>query len=83
VTISDVSENAGHETTVALAKTYGSEKVHFVHCDVTNEGQFKDLWDASEAFFKAPVDVLVNNAGINHTQGWKKCMDIDIVSPQS
>ena len=26
------------------------------------------------------VDIWCNNAGINHNAGWRKCMDIDIVS---
>jgi 3-oxoacyl-[acyl-carrier protein] reductase len=75
-----VAEDVGQEAAAELAKAHGGERVHFVRCDVTVEEQFRALWDASEAFFKAPVDVLVNNAGVNHTYGWRKCMDINIVS---
>ena len=37
------------------------------------------LYEGAEAFFKETVDIFCNNAGINHTFGWRKCMDIDFV----
>jgi len=37
------------------------------------------LWVKTEEHFKKPVQLLVNNAGVSHHAGWKKCMEIDIV----
>ena len=33
----------------------------------------------SEEFFGEKVEVLVNNAGINHAQGWEKCLSVNLV----
>ncbi len=55
--------------------------MYWCRCDVTSESDFAQLWDSTEAHFGGQtVDMLVNNAGINHKPGWKKCMDVDIVS---
>lgn len=54
--------------------------MHWFHCDVTKEEEFTELWESTERAFGSSVDVLVNNAGVNHLPGWRKCMDIDIVS---
>ena len=51
-----------------------------VRCDVTNEDDLTALYDGCEKHFGGKVDIFCNNAGINHTAGWKKCMQIDIVS---
>ena len=32
------------------------------------------------ANFTEPVSIFCNNAGINHTAGWRKCLDVNIVS---
>ena len=80
MTVSDVDEKEGAKTADAFKKSFGDDKAHFVRCDVTSTAEFNALWDASEKFFAKSVDALVNNAGINHLSGWKKCMDIDILS---
>jgi len=54
--------------------------VHFVRCDVTKQDELVALYDEAENYFKDKVDIWCNNAGINHTAGWKKCMDIDIMA---
>lgn len=79
VTVADINEDEGLKTVLDFKSRYGKERIHFVTLDVTDAKQFKAAFDATEAFFKAKVHGLVNNAGINHTQGWRKCMDIDIV----
>lgn len=80
VTISDVLVKEAEETEAKFAKAYGSDKVTFVRCDVRSEDEVKALWDQTVAYFGAPVDVMVNNAGVNQIGGWKRCMDINIVS---
>ena len=51
-----------------------------VRCDVTKEDDLTTLYDGCEKHFGGKVDIFCNNAGISHTAGWKKCMQIDIVS---
>ncbi len=38
------------------------------------------LYEGAEKHFGSAVEMFCNNAGINHVPGWRKCMDIDIVS---
>ena len=38
------------------------------------------LYDGCEEHFKGKVNIFCNNAGINAQQGWRKCMEINIVS---
>ena len=38
------------------------------------------LYDECEEYFQDKVAVLANNAGINTNLGWRKCMDVNIVS---
>jgi len=81
VCISDVNANKGEATLKELRERFGQDKVHFVACDVTSDEQFKNLFDKAEEFFKVDcVDILANNAGVNVNLGWKKCMDINIMS---
>ena len=48
-------------------------------CDVTKLEELTALYDGAEEHFKAKVDIFCNNAGINTSLGWRKCMDINIV----
>ena len=80
MTISDILKIDGQATAKCFARKFGQENVHWCPCDVTKEDQFTKLWDSTEEFFKGPVDVLVNNAGVNHLVGWRKCIEIDVVS---
>ena len=47
---------------------------------MTKQESLVSLYDGCEEHFKAKVDIFCNNAGINTAQGWRKCMDINIVS---
>jgi len=80
VTISDVDVKIGQETANTLAQKFGEKRVFWQECDVTAQESFENLYAETEGYFKQPVNLLVNNAGVNHMAGWKKCMDIDIVS---
>jgi hypothetical protein len=52
-------------------------------CDVTKRDELLALYEGAEKHFGSAVEVFCNNAGINHVPGWRKCMDIDIVSIQT
>ena len=34
------------------------------------------MWEHVETIFKSKVEVLVNNAGLNPSAGWKPCLDV-------
>jgi len=80
VCISDIREEVGEQTCAELGKEFGKENLHFIRCDVTKEDDLTELYDGAEKHFGGSVDIFCNNAGINHTAGWKKCMEIDIMA---
>ena len=45
-------------------------------CDVSKESDWVSMWDHCETFFDGKVEVLVNNAGLNPSAGWKLCLDV-------
>ena len=66
VCISDLKQETGEKTLAELKERFGEDKVCFVACNVTDEQEFKGLFDKAEEFFKVScVDILVNNAWIN------------------
>ena len=81
VCISDLKQESGEKTLAELKERFGEDRVCFVVCNVTDEQEFKGLFDKAEEFFKVScVDILVNNAGINNNWGWRKCMDVNIMA---
>lgn len=81
VCLSDLKLEVGEKTLVELREKFGKENVYFEACDVTDEKQFKNLFDKAEEFFNVScIDVLVNNAGINTNLGWRKCMEVNIMA---
>merc|ERR1712183_348470 len=80
VCISDIQDEVGLKTCQELGSEFGKENLHFVRCDVTKEDDLIGLYDGAEKHFGGAVDIFCNNAGINHTAGWKKCMEIDIMA---
>ena len=79
VCISDVNRERGEAALKELQERFSKDKVCFVPCDVTNEDEFRNLFDEAEKNFNVGcVDILVNNAGINTIHGWRKCMSINI-----
>lgn len=73
-------EDTGLGTLNEFGERFGQENVHFVKCDVTKDEEIVNLYDSCEAHFNQKVDIFCNNAGINHLMGWRKCLQIDIVS---
>lgn len=63
VVIADVDEKAGNDAEASLA---GLGEVNFVHCDVGDRLSVRNLMAATLDSFNV-LDVLVNNAGIIHS----------------
>ena len=81
VCISDINVEKGEEALTQLRQRFGLDKVHFVGCDVTSDEQFEKLFDKAEELFGVDcVDIFVNNAGVNTSVGWKKCMEVNIMA---
>ena len=63
VEIADIDVENGTSVAEELAATYGTDRVHFSHHDVSDETSWSALVPAVDERF-GPVSVLVNNAGI-------------------
>ena len=59
--VSDVNQEGGIATVDEINKNGGSAT--FIHCDVTDKEQVKDLFAQSQGIYER-IDCLVNNAGI-------------------
>jgi len=64
VWISGRNERTLDEAVRSLSAESGNNQVHGVVCDVTRPEEIKELWN--HAAEKGPVDIWINNAGINH-----------------
>ena len=72
VVAADLQEEAGK----ALETRFGSDKVRFIRCDVTDDESLKAAIDlAPEAFGR--LDILFNNAGAAGTQTSVEELDLD------
>jgi len=79
VCISDINEELGNNTTNELRETFGKDKVTFYSCNVTKQEDWELLWNHAEEYFSDQVTLLVNNAGVNPTFGYKTCIDINLL----
>jgi len=79
VCLSDVLVDAGKKAREELSGKFGENMVTFIRCNVTNLEDLTALYDGAEKYFGEPVSIFCNNAGINHTAGWRKCLDVNIV----
>ena len=67
VCLSDIDELKGLETKSLFQKQFGLDDsaICFVKCDVSEKESWKILWDNAEKFLVGPIDILINNAGLN------------------
>lgn len=60
----------------ALETRFGSDKLRFVHCDVTNMAELQAIMDAAPATFGS-LDIVWNNAGHGGTSTSVEELDLD------
>lgn len=72
VVAADVQDEPG----AALETRFGSDRVRFIHCDVTNDEQLKAAIDLAPAAF-GKLDILFNNAGHGGTPTSVEELDLD------
>ena len=85
VIVSDAHERRLAETAEELAGEAGSERVHAIACNVTDEAQVGALYDGAVARF-GRIDVAVHNAGLGGTvplvdmtdEQWSTVLDITL-----
>ena len=67
VCLSDIDEIKGHETKELFQKQFGLNEngVCFVKCDVSNKEDWPKLWNLAENILEGPIEILINNAGLN------------------
>ena len=61
---------------VKKIKELGSD-AHAVKGNVSDKESVKEMISAAEKKF-GPIEILVNNAGVNPNHGWKVCLDVMI-----
>jgi len=80
VSLLDVKENVGLNTTEEFNSVFGSSSAMFVKCDVCNQQQVEDAFQQTYSKF-GKLDIVVNNAGV-FTMGedWQKTVDINLIA---
>uniref|UniRef100_A0A2H1WQ20 15-hydroxyprostaglandin dehydrogenase [NAD(+)] n=1 Tax=Spodoptera frugiperda TaxID=7108 RepID=A0A2H1WQ20_SPOFR len=82
VRLLDIDKKTGNALQDELRQKYGKDKVKFVKCDVTDDGQFfKALEDAKKD--NGYLDLLVNNAGVAEQDSFariRKLIEINITA---
>jgi len=79
VFFTDINSEIGEQTHADLSKNFGDKNVGFAQQDVTDQEQWRKVWEMAEKFFGGKVDALCNNAGIFHKTDWKKVLDINFM----
>ncbi len=85
VALAELDIDTARATAERIAAETGSKQIVAVHTDVTQSASVKDAVTETEARF-GPLDVLVNNAGINvfcdpltmTDDDWKRCFAVDL-----
>ncbi|KAI7735400.1 hypothetical protein M8C21_033001 [Ambrosia artemisiifolia] len=63
VVIADIQDELGESICQELLSKYGNEHVTYVHCDVTNESDVKNVVNTAVSKY-GKLDIMFNNAGI-------------------
>ncbi|XP_033124750.1 15-hydroxyprostaglandin dehydrogenase [NAD(+)]-like [Anneissia japonica] len=79
VGILDIQKSKGEATLKELANEYGNEKVHFIHCDVSDKQQLEDAFSEIKNQF-GQIDLVCNNAGIANEANWEKMVEINLIA---
>ncbi|XP_064490195.1 15-hydroxyprostaglandin dehydrogenase [NAD(+)]-like [Ornithodoros turicata] len=79
VALVDINEHVGRRTANEFSRTYGEERVKFLHCDVTNDIHFEDCFREVRKSF-GRLDITVNNAGVAVESRWRKIFEINTMA---
>ena len=67
VCLTDIDEVKGLETKDQFQKEFKLDDngICFIKCDIAAKEAWPQLWDLAEEKLRGPVDILINNAGLN------------------
>ena len=68
ICLSDINEIKGLETKAEFQKVFDLDdnSLCFIKCDVADKDAWDILWNEAERKLEGPIDILINNAGLNH-----------------
>ncbi|XP_069600350.1 15-hydroxyprostaglandin dehydrogenase [NAD(+)] isoform X2 [Ranitomeya imitator] len=75
----DLNRIAGEQCKASLDEQFGSNRILFIQCDVTDQEQLKDAFQKTVEHF-GRLDILVNNAGVNNEKDWEKTIEVNLIS---
>ncbi|XP_070572286.1 uncharacterized protein [Ptychodera flava] len=78
VSIIDINDERANDVVKELTQSHGTDRVSYIHCDVTSETEFRAAFDETKRKYGA-INVLCNNAGILNEIEWEKTLDINLV----
>lgn len=78
MSLCDLDSDAGENTCEQLGQTFGTDRVIFCHCDVTDYVQFEEAFQSTVAEFDG-IDIVVNNAEIMNDKFWELEVDVNLV----
>ncbi|XP_077492837.1 15-hydroxyprostaglandin dehydrogenase [NAD(+)]-like [Amblyomma americanum] len=82
VSILDIDEAAGKETTADLVKRFPNSNCTFYKCDVSNDAQLEDGFKKTKNHFGC-IDIVINNAGIAGEENWRKLFAVNVEAAYS
>ncbi|GAB0096074.1 Alcohol dehydrogenase [Sergentomyia squamirostris] len=77
VSICDLDSDAGEHTAEELSMTFGSDRVLFCHCDVTDYSQYEEAFQTTLTEFDT-IDIVINNAEIWNDKFWELEVDVNL-----
>ncbi|XP_066429613.1 15-hydroxyprostaglandin dehydrogenase [NAD(+)] [Eleutherodactylus coqui] len=75
----DLNRIAGEQCKTSLEEQFGSNRLLFIQCDVTDQEQLRDAFQKTVDHF-GRLDILVNNAGVNNEKDWEKTIEVNLIS---
>ena len=68
ICLSDINEKLGLETKAEFQNIFDLDdnSLCFIKCDVADKDAWDILWNEAERILEGPIDILINNAGLNH-----------------
>ncbi|KAG9479912.1 hypothetical protein GDO78_011765 [Eleutherodactylus coqui] len=73
----DLNRIAGEQCKTSLEEQFGSNRLLFIQCDVTDQEQLRDAFQKTVDHF-GRLDILVNNAGVNNEKDWEKTIEVNL-----
>ncbi|XP_012231518.1 uncharacterized protein [Linepithema humile] len=77
VVVLDIDAEAGKRIVLAIEKSCGEKKVHFIHTDVSNHEQVTGAFEEASLLL-GTIDIVINNAGILDERRWEKEIAVNI-----